>query len=201
MRSDKRGQFYLLAAVVIITIIVGFASINNLVEKRGGVSLDDSADELNFESGEVLEYGVSSGEDPNDLIEHFTTSYAGYSGEEKNILFVIGDSSILPLPGGSCCAKDKPLGTNGCTQEGCSIEAFAYTDITTGSVGVGDSRLDISERDMDTFAVTITDVDEVTIIFPNSADGQEYVFDVRTGENFYFVISQEVNGEEFIVTN
>lgn len=171
MRSDKRGQFYLLAAVVIIVIIIGFASVNNFLKKGSGVDLGYTGEELDFESGQVLEYGVSSEDNAEELIEHFTTSYEGYAGEDKEILFVIGNKG--------------------------GFEAYTYSDVITGTIDIIGTSTRISRKKKKTgFNVKIVG-DDVSVTF----NEQVYVFEIKPGENFYFVISQTIGEEEYIVTN
>jgi len=173
MRSDKRGQFYLLAAVVIVSMIIGFVGVNNLLKRGGGVDLDYTGEELDFESGQVLEYGVTYDGELGELVEHFTTSYEEYAGSEKEILFVFGDSQD-------------------------TIEVYSYTDAVIGNIGAIGASLSISRRDKTkNFNVDKSIDGEVTVTFKN----QEYVFEIKPGDNFYFVISQTVGDEEYIITN
>lgn len=199
MRFDKKGQFYLLAAVVIITIILGFATVNNMLKRGGDVRLSDTGEELDFESAQVLEYGVVGyAGDTNELIEHFTTSYESYAGAGKKIIFIIGDSSDLPSLNERCCTY---RGDTDC-HNGCSVEAFTYTDLIIGEVGLnigggGGVRLSIPKKDKEIFSITTTGYEEITINHLN----QDYVFDIKPGENFYFVLYQTIDGEEYVVTN
>ena len=173
MRSDKRGQFYLLAAVVIVSMIIGFIGVNNLLKRGGDVDLDYTGEELDFESGQVLEYGVTYGGELDELVEHFTTSYEEYAGSEKEILFVFGDSQD-------------------------TIEVYSYTDVVIGSIGLLGTSAKISKKEKNThFDVVSIGDNEVSVTFKN----QEYVFEIKPGDNFYFVISQTVGDEEYIITN
>lgn len=193
MRSDKRGQFYLLAALVIVVIIVGFASVNNLIKSGSGMKLSDTGHELDFESGQVLEHGVSydTEQEMNNLLEHFTTTYEEYVGDDKEIIFIIGDSSSLE----NFDIGEKLIGPD------ISLQAFTYKDITTGSISLSlpgsETTFEISERDKKNFDITKTGEHEITIEF----NEQDYSFEIKSGENFYFVISQTIGDEEYVVTN
>jgi len=187
MRRDKRGQFYLLAAVVIIAIIVGFAGVSNSVKKSGGVSLDSTGKELDFESGQVLEYGVTHTEE--ELIEHFTTSYDSYAGENKEILFIVGDSSAIDsVEVGDVITGDK-------------FNAYTYSDVVSGSISLGtgesQSTVDVTTRTREPATITKIGENEISVTF----NEQTYIFEVKDGENFYFVISQTQGDEEYVVTN
>ena len=97
-RGNKKGQFYLLAAIIIIIVIVGFATVSNYLKKKGTVKLYDIKDELQIESGEVLEYGISEEiTDINDLrilIDDFIVKYQEYAGEGKSLYFIFGNAGF-----------------------------------------------------------------------------------------------------------
>jgi len=189
MRSDKKGQFYLLAAVVIITIIVGFAGVSNSLKKNSGIKLQDSGEELNFESGQVLEYGVTHETNLTKLVTHFTTSYDEYAGENKEILFIVGNPDL------------ETYGTGDPISVG-DLEVYSYSDTVTGTIGVtlgtgAETSLEITERLKTTISATKKSGEEVSVDF----NDQIYTFEIKPGENFYFVISQTIDDEKFIVTN
>ena len=53
---NKRGQFYLIAAVIFIAVILGFASLVNKISKQEVNFLIDIAKELDIESEKVYDY-------------------------------------------------------------------------------------------------------------------------------------------------
>ena len=56
--KQKRGQFYLVAAIVIISLIVGFSVVSNYATNKEVVKLYDLKEELGIESANVLKYGT-----------------------------------------------------------------------------------------------------------------------------------------------
>lgn len=180
---NKRGQFYLLAAIVIITVIGGFAAVSNYTQKQSSVKVFDLKDELGIESGKVLEYGVVSDSDtinvegrPVDIIEHFIEQYEQYAGENKEIYFIYGN-----LGGVFLVTYDEVI-------EG-SLRIVGATDIpiTQNIFGsrVAKTPLEIEDEEgVKVVKVTIENVD--------------YEFEVKPGENFFFIISQEVEGEQHV---
>ena len=52
---QKRGQFYLIAALVIIAVIIGYAGISNYLEKKESIKLYNLGEELGIESENVLD--------------------------------------------------------------------------------------------------------------------------------------------------
>jgi len=55
---QKRGQFYLIAALIIIAVIIGFAGISNYIQKKEVIKLYDLGEELGIESQNVLDFGT-----------------------------------------------------------------------------------------------------------------------------------------------
>ena len=168
----KKGQFYLLAAIVIISVLIGFATISNYSKKNSAIKIYDLGDELGIEGGEVLDFGTySSYSEPQttDLLESFTIMYTEFAGEGKEMYFVFGDIDTLSIA--------------------------TYSEIITGSISVniGESTTNIL---MDQKGYSITKNINPTAtekVIVNIKD-IPYTFDLQQGQNFYFIISQEVGG-------
>ena len=96
-KSDKRGQFYLIAAIVIIAIIIGFATITNSFKKG---SVDEKkvyflSNELDTEGAYVIDYSVFKSEDVEKKLIEFTSQYGQYAGEDREIYFVFGNKNKI----------------------------------------------------------------------------------------------------------
>jgi hypothetical protein len=170
---NKRGQFYLLAAIIIITVIVGFAAISNYAKKKGTVKLYDIKDELQIESGEVLEYGVSSRQDIGKLIDDFIERYQEYAGENKELYFIYGDFD--------------------------EVWMVTFREILVTSKVDGKS-ITTSKLDTERVELNITGDDPGTKTVIATINNVDYEFELKPGENFFFVISQEIEGEKHIVS-
>lgn len=86
----KRGQFYLIAALVIITMIITLVIIFNYSRREESSRVYDLSRELEIESSKVLDYGGVQGSYPwND----FTKNFTDYAGQEIDITYVIGDTT------------------------------------------------------------------------------------------------------------
>lgn len=146
---NKRGQFYLIAAMLIIAIILGLNAVSNYLNQKSNVRLEDLRKELKIEAGHVLDYGVVSGDDE---LDDFTRKYSDYAGDEFEIYFITGEAG--------------------------GIEAYKYVnDVKTYTSVTEENNLIIAE---------INDVD--------------YEFELNDGVNFYFVISQKVGGDTYVVS-
>ena len=175
---NKRGQFYLLGAIVIIVLIAGFASVSNYVLRKSSVKIYDVKDELGIESGKVLEYGAY---DPkNDKTEEFIEKYEKYAGEDKEIYFIFGNSQ--------------------------GIKVVTYDDIKTGDIRVNIGGNDVafpttqSEKKEKTIDYS-GDTTKVKVTLGEGDDAVTYTFDLKPGENFFFIIQQDVEGETHVATS
>ena len=173
-RGNKKGQFYLLAAIIIIIVIVGFAVISNYAKKKSSVKLYDIKDELQIESGEVLEYGVSYEENIDELIDDFIEKYQEYAGENKNLYFIFGNTEEVWMVSFEEVVRGKITETGG-------------TGVNIPGVWYEKEQLEIEGG-------------KVVVTIGEEGEEIEYEFELKPGENFFFVISQEVEGEQHIVT-
>jgi len=155
--KNKKGQFYLIAAIIIITVIVGFVAISNYSKRKSIIKLYDLGEELGIESENVLDYGTYNEYNESEmeaLLNDFIESYAQYIEEGIEIYFIFGNSEKITIIG--------------------------YREL----------------EDVPSIAV-YTDPGKEIIVTINSV---EYKFKLKSGENFYFIISQEIGGEEYVVT-
>ena len=173
---NKRGQFYLIAAMIIIVVILSFAAISNYSKRKEYAKLYNLGEELGIESQNILDFGTYNELDETqmaELLENFIQSYIDYAGEEKNLYFIFGNID--------------------------SITIVSYQQLTEEvSIDVsGSSPLIISEGGTQTYTFFPTGTKRVVI----TLNGNEYEFRLKPGENFYFVISQEIGEEQYIITN
>lgn len=91
---NKRGQFYLIAAIIIVAIILGFATTSNSLKKEEFAEMDDVAKELEIESQAVIDHAVINNLDVKVRLGLFAETYAPYSNAE-NLYFIFGDSDFV----------------------------------------------------------------------------------------------------------
>lgn len=173
MINQKRGQFYLIATIIIIAMIAGFAVVSNYAKKREVIKLYYSKQELEIESENVLDYGISNNLNENqmqELLENFIRDYVDYAGERKNLYFIFGDNEINVM-----------TYQNSFEEEACiKVDDGNCNSLTAG----GEVQTFVSGN-------------EVTI----KTEDSEYIFTLKEGENFYFVISKEIEDEKYVVTS
>jgi len=175
---EKRGQFYLLAAIVIIAVIIGFVFVSNQVKTKEEVKVYDLGQELGIENGNVLQYGTYNGLDTKatqTLYTNFTQTYANYAGESKNLYFVFGNKE--------------------------NIFVATYAEVETGSISVNlgstTPTVPVNQQQYNVTSYGQVTGDEITVNIGNFS----YDFTLQSGQNFYFVISQQIGGENYVATN
>jgi hypothetical protein len=166
---NKKGQMYLIAAVIIVTIVLGFAAISNYSRTKNTIRLYNLKEDLEIASENVLEYGVYNeynDEEMQDLIEDFIQLYTEYIGEGIEIYFVYGNRNLITIA--------------------------TYSDLD--SIDIEDETILITSGEVTT-KVFEPQGNKVVV----QIESIEYEFDLKSGENFYFIISQEIGEEEHIV--
>jgi hypothetical protein len=187
-KRGKRAQFFLIAAVVIIVVVVSVITVSNYTQPKSDVKLYDLGTELGIESQNVLDYGTYSQLNESQmttLMETFIKNYHDYTGGDKNIYFIFGNSQKISVIGyqdianESVCITLNPSSYYGYGSS--SNECANYTAIGTTQEFPADGQA------ITKVVITIASID--------------YQFKLKQGENFYFVIWQEVGGEKHVVTS
>lgn len=166
---NKKGQFYLLAAIIIIIAIFSLYTIRNYVktepEER---TVYDLKNELTFETGKVVDFSIYSKSDTNRVIENWTDLYvkANQGKEIENFVFVYGNGTLLNV-----------VSFNRSSAGGVSIN-IGDEEWTLDQVYPTKSQKKISfEKAVESITVKI--------------EGIDYDFNLKEGENFIFLIKKQ----------
>jgi|GEM_PF-1289303 len=176
-RGEKTGQFYLLAAVLIIALIIGFFVIQSYSTKKSSTEIYDLGKALKVEGAQVIEYGIVHDNEIEEIKQNFSQSFYLYSNpeESKRMFFIFGDE-------------------NGIT------DVFLFQLVSSGEYSLGNQRIDIVEerleiRSGEEFCVEENGKVRCTFL------SQEYPpFELSPGESFYFLISQNIDGEQYVTS-
>lgn len=180
-KGDKKGQIYLIAAIIIIVVIVGLAGVTNYtLTRKKPVKFYDLSSELSEESSRVVEYGIYNERDIPRLIEDFTDNYFINYAEEKEkgteLVFVYGNKN--------------------------NITVSSYTSEKTGEVGIIYGATKFVHTGIDKYVANRT---SFTPEPPGTIEvgmlGVKYNFNLQEGENFLFVISKKTEEETYITKN
>ena len=171
----KRGQFYLLAAIVIISIIIGLGVVNNKINAPSeDIKTYDLSKEIEFEGSKVIDQGIISGT-PDQLLLNLEDLISIYSNNypESEIAVVYGDST--------------------------EINKFStYYKVDEGNIGIGETA---GIRPKLKSQVPIGEINrqgnKVKILLPG--DQAQFTFQVDEGQNFYVIVRKEKGDQKFIV--
>tara|TARA_Y100000310_G_scaffold168628_1_gene168675 strand:- start:91 stop:621 length:531 start_codon:yes stop_codon:yes gene_type:complete len=174
---NKRGQVFLMAAILIAGIVVGLSAIDTKTETgSSNEAFYDLSEEVGFETKRVLDYGVFN--PPAGLLrtfvkDEFLIKYKDYIVKEE-VLFVYGDAS--------------------------NIYALHFmTGETIGEIGISaggvSTAVDISIVTDEQAYVEYTG--NVVTVKIREID---YPFILRDGQNFFFVIIKHEDEEKFVAT-
>jgi hypothetical protein len=88
--KNKRGQFYLIATIVIVVLVIGLVVTYNHYSKDYSTEAQKIANEVEIESSKVMDYDTLHS---TENIENFAKDYSIYLGEEKEIYYFIVDGT------------------------------------------------------------------------------------------------------------
>ena len=162
-RGNKKGQFYLIAALIIISVMVSFMAYQNKIRTAPvSYKIYDLGKELNLETAQVLDYGIySNPAQEQAILKSWANNFSAYAGEksgQEKFVFVYYDENANKFRGVEFSA-----GEAGCSSIG--QEEIGTCTETTEVTGIDCSGTDI-----------------ITCTF----SGVDYEF--NRNENFYFVI-------------
>lgn len=172
---NKRGQFFLIAALITVGVLFGVTSIINSVQGRQqNERFYDLSGEIDFEAKRVIDYGVYwEDQGTDELVNKFLENYADYINQDK-VLFVFGNAQGLQ----GLYFSNNPVGVVGVSLG--SSPVIVPIQHTTGAV---------AEVTRENNIVNVK-IDDIT-----------YSFSLLEGQNFFFVIEKEENDNVFVATN
>lgn len=174
--KDKGGQFYLMAAIIIAAILLGFLTMSNYSTKSESISVQDVGDELKIESEKVLDFGAYSsysGSQIKDLMGSFSGDYVNYMRNDKDSYFLYGDSSQITIAG------------------------YSLLD-TTIEVDAGEGKIPLN---MNGGEMTFHDINPASDHIVITIDESDYEFELKSGKNFYFILFEESGGQKYVAKN
>jgi len=170
---NKRGQFYLIATIIIVGVVGGLLVVTNYSQKKVGNDFSYLKDELNIESQKVIDYGLLNNQNLDNLLKDFTKNYSNYSHAE-NSYFVFGNQNSITLAG--------------------------YKRLSSGNVkidfGQGEEILNLDKGIYNSKDFSSPN-DNIKLII----DGIDYDFALNKGENFYFVLVKEFGEERHVIAD
>lgn len=181
---NKRGQFYILAAILIVVVLTGITTMSTYtVIKTKSRTIESMGKELKEEGYRIIDYAMVNNqpssevkpfEELNDFTENYYQEYFLTKTDNASIIFIYGNKSNL-------------YATNYDTISAGSIRA------TLGNIGP-------------TWGIVSGFVNRTTLATPlNPASSikvvlfdKNYNLELKDNEMFYFAIMQEKEGERYI---
>lgn len=176
----KKGQFYLIAAIFIILIMFGTASIATQASvKPEPRTIKDLGDELNRETYKIIEHGVVQEKELTPLIENFSGKdmgeYVLKNSEDASIVFVYGDED--------------------------NYNAIAIANEGIGQITIGDTGGFKSEVHRGKRQEPEKEGDFLKLKVGPVGNEIPYKFKIKPNEMFYFLIVKYRGDEVFIERN
>lgn len=173
---NKKGQFFLIAALVIAGVVITLAAINITTKTTTTESaIFDLSREIDYESNQLIDHGVykdvprtSRQAYVNALVRNYSLANPG-----TDILFVYGNQDAAT---GIFYGED-PTG---------------FAGLNTGGESIIQRTVEIRPMPLNT-SVTW---DKKIRVMLNSTTFLE--FDINPGENFFIVLRKEVGGETLV---
>lgn len=179
---NKRGQFFIVAAMIVVSVMAGLSGVVNYARaSEGDEKVYDLSKEIDFETKRVVDWGVFNREELNQLTTGFLDKYSEYIGEDDAI-FIFGDENEL--------------------------NALHFTLEGVGSVGLDTNengppkKIEINRRTKEEAEISLSQgrrsgERKVSVII----DGSQYSFNLKDEqENFFFIIKKVKGDEEYVVS-
>jgi hypothetical protein len=167
-RGDKKGQFYLIAAIIIIIVLVGFFAVSNkLISRPQETQTYELSKNLNVEGEQVINHGVFNQKNLTYLLDSFTESYAKYINEDSDVYFTYLDKSRE------------------------NLNIVAYQRVNTGGVSIdlgGGQSVEITTDSREIPFRVSQPINPTQRTYNISVGGNYYYIILNEGENFFFVI-------------
>ncbi|MFH1787514.1 MAG: hypothetical protein ABH811_01875 [archaeon] len=183
MKNKKRGQFYLIGALVIIIVIIGFASITNYSKTKSYTKTYDLTEELKIESANVLDYGTYNEIGINqmkNLLKEAVKSYSSTHDDLDELYFVFGNSETIVFMGYQQLVEELNL------------------EINTNLDGESSSLI-LTKKKVEFYDETGPGIEQVFVeVFYDAEKSSKYNFELNPGTNFYFILSEVIGTEKYI---
>jgi hypothetical protein len=182
---DKKGQFFLIAAFVIIGLILSVRSIQNTTfAEEEEILIYDLSDEIAFESYSVIDHGTFNSltsQETKSNLDDLTGIYAG-SNPDSDILAIYGDES--------------------------SFEVIAHINQPTGEISLKapganlDLPVNVKKRGLGSSASLLQGKNGKFIkVLLDKEKNIWKTFRFKKGQNFFIIIGKIKGKDRIIATN
>jgi len=173
-QRNKRGQFFLIAAVVIVFVLAGLTATYIATRyQKVDSSTKDLSEEIQFESGRVIDNGVFNSNSQLNISNKIESLISNYSA-------IYPDTDFAVIYGNK---------TN--------LNILVYNSTDIGSIGIGTITgiQNIQRRTISKYDYTPS-LNSVRLQF-NQAN---YTFQLTEGQNFFILVKRTKGGDEVVTS-
>ncbi len=170
----RKGQVFLMAAIILAGILLSLTQITNKgVVKKEPEAFYDLADEIDFEVRMVLDHGVINGGTNTEVYaSQLLNNYSEYIANE-DVVFIYGNLT--------------------------NVSAIYYQSLTNlNAVYLGDISFPVTVTLASQTPVEVQPLDLANSIATVGIRNNNYTFNLKPGQNFYFVLIKDEEGEQFV---
>ena len=173
---NKKGQFFLIAALVIAGIIITLGAINISTKKIPNEEKPfyDLSKEIDYESNQLIDYGVYESQTFSERNKSLVSFVSNYSAANPNteMLLIYGNASLVTI--------------------------LFYTSASSGAPGIstGGSPAEVPQRVIvPTVPIYEKSGNNITVML---SENSVLTFELQAGENFFIVLKKESGEETFV---
>lgn len=194
----KKGQFFILAAVILAGIIISLGIVTNYVQvNREPENFYDFSYEVSKESGVVLDHQIYYGFDDDDNLTNFVDLLARDVRDKDpdvNLIFIYGNNEGMVL---------RNYGSESVGTEDGEVSGGGGSVISTITACLEDSCYSIyisqlAETFEDTEWDIIMELEDGAESIDITIRNQEYTFPVSEHKQVIFIMQKDVEDETFI---
>jgi hypothetical protein len=194
MKGGKRAQFYLIAAVIISSVIIALVTLRNyaVVEKEPQNFYDVSS-QIKDEAAKVIDYGVLSSSDKmDDFARNISENLRKTDPNIESIMIFGNKDSVTVLNFGNTTAQVGETLIPGAVED---VESYIILNVSEQGFqkkqeGMGNKLFTNSWAQ----TVPITGQENVII----HLNGQDYVFKLYEYQQFFMIIKKGSKGGEYV---
>ncbi len=187
IKRGKQGQFYLIAAVIIVLIIVGLAGVRNYVSvKKEPPKFQDFSDMLGREGKYTIEYSLYNNKNTTQISENLinlTSEYMTQNYNEDFVLYIIyGD-----INGNNISSK--------------KISKVSQGDISLNTVGTQFDSPGSSTLNQKDVILTVNSDNTVTVNITIGGSVISQTLPILKNNNFVFAMTTSSGLSQYITTS
>jgi len=192
---NKRGQFFILSAVIISAVIIGMVAVVNYVDiNQKPVDIYEISEEVNKEGGAILDYQIYNDIQGNENLTEFVRAVAKDIRDKDpsaEFIFVYGDAENLIVENyASTSVNEIPGATT-------KLENNIRLSISGTPITLNQKKY-LSDFS-DAYINSYPDLNQGEI-FEVEIKGQNYTFPISENRKILFIIQKDVGDEVYVST-